>query len=668
MAGADARGPRLREAASMVRAMKACCPAAGAPPDSVLRFAAWHLRLELPGVLRARDARRLASIGLKPDYVAALLRSFSGAAATRVGHVAELLSTGLSTALAVKAHDQWGADAAAAVRADPYGTVHALGGTLADADAVAGDAALGDAVVGHARWALLVAKRQGHTMLPTASLVARLRTQHPAASVDDIRQALADGVGAGRLAVVGPPLDDVEGIADPEVARVEAGVATDILKRAREAHLGDVDLAGSGLTDEQVVAARAVSAASLSVLTGGPGTGKSTVVRALVRALGEDRCLLTAPTGRAARNVGGNTVHSASGGRLLRRRPLQETTRADVPDDLLLMVVDEASMLTTELMVGVLSLAPPTCHVVLVGDADQLPPVGPGAVLQDLLDSGAVPVGRLLVNHRCGDGIQRLAEAVRAGDVAAVQPGDGVELVDVDAAPDSPTSAACVAVAEAVRHRAQVLTPHNSAKDVLNRAVQAAVRPRVPVRGTAFMDSLRGVAGTLTCDDRGRATLAFPGRSMDLRIDEALVVSAPDPRHAMMDGDLVMALKNQNKKRLRPGEVSACNGDVGVLRLGSRPTVEFADGTSEFPKLDGWLSLAYAATVHKFQGSECDAVVISLSRCASSWDRTLLYTAITRARSRVVVLGTRQELRAAVACARPRRHSALRVLLQTAVT
>jgi len=154
----------------------------------------------------------------------------------------------------------------------------------------------------------------------------------------------------------------------------------------------------------------------------------------------------------------------------------------------------------------------------------------------------------------------------------------------------------------------------------------------------------------------------FDDKSLCMPVDQALTITAP--RQAMLVGDAVMVLKNQNKKRVREGEVSACNGDVGVLcRPAPKPAVTFGDGSrADFPSED-WLSLAYAATVHKFQGSECDAVVIPIAQCASSWDRTLLYTALTRARSRVVILGTAEELRSAVARTRPRRHSALRLLL-----
>lgn len=659
-----AKDPKVREAACMVRALKACCQVPGQlPSQAVLRVAAWQLCLDLPDVLRRRDRKHLAAAtGLKPEYIAALLRSFPDSMAVhRLKCGVGLMLDGLAPRLVPAALERWNTEAPDRLARDPYSAVHEIKGTVEEADAFA-KPAFADRVVGHARWALLSAKKEGHTMLPTRQVVKKLAwSQGPGVDVDAIRQALADGVSAGgKLAVVGPP-DDEEGIADPDVFRDEAMVATEVKKRLAPGHVMQLDMSDHAfLTESQIEAVKVVCAAGISVLTGGPGTGKSTVVRALVQAVGEDTCLLTAPTGRAARNVGGNTVHSASGGRLLKRRPLQEIDRTDVPTDLRLLVVDEASMLTTELMLGVLNLAPPGCHVVLVGDADQLPPVGTGNVFVDLLASGVVPVSRLTHNHRSQGHVQRLAAAVLAGDVSTFDFGD--VLVDVQTTRD----AVRAAVQEVVRCGAQVLTPINAARAVLNRAVQSAMRDvpfvtRVEVAGVPA-----GCQGTFKTSE-GVTTLTFQGSrpQLQLPVDSALSVTrTPTGTELLLPGDLVMALKNQNK-RTKPGEISACNGDIGSLlrrTAAGKPVVQFADGVSEFAS-DDWLTLAYVATVHKFQGSECDVVVIPLAQSAALWDRQLLYTAITRARERVVLLGTRQDVQTAASRCRPARHSALRRLL-----
>lgn len=658
----------------MVRAMRAACPHPRLlPSQQVMRLAAWELRLELPSVLRARDTKRLAAAGLNRDYAAVLLRAFPDAKAVdRLVAAVELLDARVPPRLVTPALDEWGLDAPARVRRDPYGAMHELKATLDDALAVARPATPVDRVVGETRWWLLVARRDGHTMLPTTTLLHKLRTC--GVPERDVRQALADAVSRGELALVGPP-DATEAVTDAETFANERRVAADIRTRASQKFMDPVDLGHTDLTPQQLDAAAVVASAGLSVLTGGPGTGKSTVVRALVAAVGEDKCLLTAPTGRAARNVGGNTVHSASGGRLLKRRPLQETSRADVPDDLALMVVDEASMLSTELMQGVLALAPPRCHVVLVGDADQLPPVACGNVLHDLVESGAVPVARLTYNHRCCGDVQALAAGVLAG--APVVPdtsSDAVRLVPADSS--GAAMRAVVAEVAAAKARGEalpsVLTPHNATRTLLNRAIQSAVMPQVGVLASPACVSwglAAGEPGSLRTDAEGQATFRAAGQTIRLPIDDMLsLVRCPGGRaETLLAGDAVMALKNQNKKRLGAGEVSACNGDIGVFVRGglgsSRAVVAFGDATAEFPKLDGWLTLAYAATVHKFQGSECDAVVLPVAGGGATWDRTLLYTAITRARQRVVLVGTRRDVELVAARRRPGRHSVLRVLL-----
>jgi exodeoxyribonuclease V alpha subunit len=482
-----------------------------------------------------------------------------------------------------------------------------------------------------------------------------------------VRAALVRARDEKRIVVVGAPVNDDEGLAEPEVAGAEQRIADEAKRRAssrRSEVTAAMDRLGDHLTAEQVDAARIILGADLAILTGGPGTGKSTLVRAVVGALGQDRCLLTAPTGRAARGIGGSTVHSASGGRLL-RRPLQETSAADVPPDVELVVVDEASMLTTELMIGVFSLAPARCRVLLVGDPDQLPPVGAGNVFQDLLASGLVPTARLTYNHRSATAVQRMAQDVLEGRVPA-----GIRLLRAAFAGEGMRHV--VRVVGSAPAASQVLTPQNATRELLNRALQSAIRD-VPVRmrdgawwGVADRGTLR------TASQTAQATIRFetghgPGRrsSLDMTVDDALsVCDAVDP---LLPGDAVMVLKNQNKKRLYPGQISACNGDVGELvSAGPKPVVRFEDGTSEFPSREGWLTLAYAATVHKFQGSECDHVVLPVY-AESTWDRHMLYTAITRAREGVTFVGTEDGLRRIVDRVRPPRHSCLAKMLRARV-
>lgn len=665
----------VREAACVLRAIHATCPLPSQLPGTpVLRLAALGLRLTLPDVIRTKSSKRLAAAGLVPQYASRLLRAFPAKEdADRLDVATHLLLKGLPAKYVREALDIWDSDALARVTADPYGCMFELKGTLDDADAMAAAMSLDDRVVQHAKWLLRSAKKDGHTMLPTAHLVTKLHARAKASdesvSVDDVRMALVRAREANMLAVVGQAHDDDEGLADPETVVAEQRIAAEVKKRVACTHREPLDPGALAdtldvtLTPEQLRAIQAVWASSLSILTGPPGTGKTTVVRAMVSLLGEHTCLLTAPTGRAARGIGGSTVHSASGGRLLTRRPLQETTKADVPQDLELMVVDEASMLTTELMLGVLNLAPSGCHILLVGDPDQLPPVGSGNVLQDLLASGLVPTTRLGHNHRSVTEVQRIAADILAGRVP-----QGIDLLRATTA-EQGMRHVVASVGDGWSAR-QVLTPHNAQRILLNRALQSCIR-EVPIRahGTRVPGIPAGSRGTLRTASDGISTLRFDGKEpLTLAVDQALSITTPcDP--ALPD-DAVMVLKNQNKKRLLPGQVSACNGDVGVLvRATPKAIVRFgsqggsAPPVSEFPGMDGWLTLAYAATVHKFQGSECERVVLPVYT-AYSWDRQLLYTAVTRAKEGVVFVGTRADLAAIVARQRPSRHSVLSKLLR----
>jgi exodeoxyribonuclease V alpha subunit len=653
---------RVREAASMVRAMKAVCSSPqGLPGLPALRLAALTLRMDLPASLLSKDADgRLKRTGMPQDYVRALIRSFPDKDSTdKLAAGAELLLANLPPKYVRAALDLWGPNGALRrVSEEPYAAVWHLGGQVADADAVARGVGRRADDVAHGRvtWALLSAAKRGDTMVPVSDALWAMGGQ---ASGQATLQRLND---AGRVVVVTHA--GAQYVVSPDALQAENVVAAAVRERARRAHLA-VDAAAleeGGLTAEQVGALQAVCSASIGVLTGGPGTGKTRCVRALVEALGASRCMLTAPTGRAARNLNGSTVHSASGGQLLRRRPLQETSKADVPTDLQLLVVDEASMLTTELMTGVLNLAPPTCHVLLVGDPDQLPPIGTGNVLCDLIESRACPVASLTTNHRSCGAVTELARRVLAGQT------EGVEVVECES--QGECLRACVKAA--VGRGAQVLAPINATRALYNRALQSAFRSaRVTMRVDDYGGVAEGTAGTMTTDADGMSTLLFGNTTVTAKVDSALSVTRPIGGVGVeyfARGDTVMVTKNQNKKRLSRGEVSACNGDIGTLVrppvLGVKPLVDFGDGAvAEFPTTTGWLTLGYAATVHKFQGSECRIVALPLD---TTWDRQLLYTAITRAQDEALLLGTREQLRFILAKQRPPRRSALLALLGAA--
>lgn len=641
----------IREAAAVYRGIHAACARPDKLPSThVMRYVALHVRADLPQALKTRDVGRFTAAKLTRAHAASFFAAFPAPDdAARLDTAIKLLRLRLPVKHVARALELWSTAAPDRVGRDPYGCMWELKATLDEADALAAAAMTPKGRIAcHAKWLLRAAKKEGHTMLPLTfllpKLLARGQREVQGLTAAGVLQCIAEdddlvcvGEGEGR------------GVADVDIARDEAFVAKEVRKRLGRSFLEPVDV-DPALTEEQRLACKVVFDSSISIITGPPGTGKTTVVRALVEALGPDVCVLTAPTGRAARNVGGATIHSTSGGQLL-RRPIQETTKADIPEGAKLLVADESSMLTTELMTGLLNLAPPTCHVVLVGDADQLAPVGCGNVFKDLLHH--VPVAELTHNHRCSTAIQRLAHAVmRGGDPLE---GEGVRLVEVATSAEGVRAVVDLCAAEPSR---QVLVPHNAFRHTLNRALQSCQRA-VPVEcvDPEQWGFPRGAKGTLSTAADGASTLVFGAKSLTLPVDQALTITRP--LEPILPNDLVMVLKNQNKKQLRPGEASACNGDVGVLvRAHPKAIVKLFGKTTEFPGVDGWLTLAYAATVHKFQGSECDRVVIPVFN-AVMWDRHLLYTAVTRARAEVVLVGSWASVKAISQRVRADRNSAL---------
>ena len=360
------------------------------------------------------------------------------------------------------------------------------------------------------------------------------------------------------------------------------------------------------------------------MITGGPGTGKTTLVRGILAAVAEDglRVALAAPTGRAARRLAESTGREARTlHRLLEADPERGFRRhRGRPLEAELVIVDEASMIDTQLMAALLEALPPTAALLLVGDVDQLPSIGAGQVLADVIGSGAVPVVRLteIFRQAAESGIVRNAHRINRGELPAFAraedgPGDcyGIRVAD----PEDTQAKLLDLILHRIPERfgldpvndVQVLTPVNrgrSGTQALNELLQAHLNPDPPL--------------VLT---RGQGRLAL--------------------------GDKVMQLENDYDREVY-------NGDVGrVTAIDQRAqTLEVTmDGrrlTYAADELDR-LAIAYAVTVHKAQGSEYPAVVLPLLRQHGRMlRRNLLYTAITRARRLVVLLTEPEALERAV--------------------
>ncbi|SDN72925.1 AAA family ATPase [Geodermatophilus sp. DSM 45219] len=557
-----------------------------------------------------------------------LFSSFLSAAPT-YEVVALLVGAGLEAKLASSAADALGNDAARRLRDDPWALLGLTGVTLADADRLAiavlpgadrQDTRRGRAIVAQT---LRTATRDGHTVLPADLVVAALRAE----GVADPAAAVVAAVESGEVLEHEPPEPeydedaDVEELPEPDPAlrtlslarygMAEEAVAENVARLAataeRIADPAAVRSVAKGLDDAQKQAVAQVLGAGVSLLTGGPGTGKSRTVAAVVELLQAKgtEVALAAPTGRAAKRLEELTDHPAvTVHRLLGAQGTSGgfARNEEWPLDADVVVVDEASMLDVELTAALLEACPDGTHLLLVGDPAQLPSIGPGHVLGDLIDSRAVPVTELTTLYRQAEGgaIARLANAVRAGDLPPVDSPDR-EVVVVPAGGS----------AEASRRVVQLVT------DSIPRALgidPATVQVVTPVH--------RGPAGTIELNKALKAELN-PGEGTVWGFDV---------------GDRVVATANHLD--LEP--TGFANGEVGVVTGTGDGTldVDFASGpvtVSGSAMSD--LRHGWAITVHRAQGSEWPGVVVVLPPEAGGMlSRPLVYTALTRAQRHLSIV------------------------------
>ncbi|GGZ57577.1 ATP-dependent RecD-like DNA helicase [Streptomyces inusitatus] len=562
-----------------------------------------------------------------------------------------LQGVGVSTSIAVRIYKKYEDASISVVKNQPYrlaADVWGIGFLTADriAQAVGIPHDSPERVKAGLQYALSQSTDQGHCFLPEEKLIAdgvKLLQVDTGLVIDCLAELAADEEGVVRETVPAPdggePLTAVY-LVPFHRAEISLSAQLHRLLRAPDDRLPafqDVawdkaltwlaERTGTELAPEQEAAVRLALTSRVAVLTGGPGCGKSFTVRSVVELARAKRAkvVLAAPTGRAAKRLSeltgaeASTVH-----RLLELRPGGDAAYdRDRPLDADLVVVDEASMLDLLLANKLVKAVAPGAHLLLVGDVDQLPSVGAGEVLRDLLaEGGPVPSVRLTKIFRQAQqsGVVTNAHRINSGEQPIT-----TGLTDF------------FFFAEEETEDAGRLTV-----DVAARRIPAkfGLDPRRDIQVLAPMH--RGPAGAGTLNGL---------------LQQAITPARPDLAEKRMGGrvfrvgDKVTQIRNNYEK----GENGVFNGTVGVvtsLNVDDQRLTVLTDEDEEIPydfdELDE-LAHAYAVTIHRSQGSEYPAVVIPVT--TGAWmmlQRNLLYTAVTRAKKLVVLVGSRKAIGQAV--------------------
>jgi exodeoxyribonuclease V alpha subunit len=608
--------------------------------------------------------------GIGPRRIQLIRESWSEQKAVR-SIMVFLQSHGVGTARAVRIYKQYGDQAIDLVRANPYRLATDIWGVgFKHADQLADKLGIDRSSPLRARAALRYVlqqlSNQGHCGFPEGSVVdqtaeltgiahdvVHLAVEQERSEGDLVREVQSTSAGEETWLFLKP------------LFLAEVGVARAIRTLREGPHpLPALDMPAAlrwvekkmalELAATQRDAIRQAATQKVLVITGGPGVGKTTLVSGILEVFAARglRCALCAPTGRAAKRLGETTGREARTiHRLLEFDPALGDFKRDRGNhlDLDLLIVDEVSMVDVVLMNQLLRAVPPWACLVLVGDVDQLPSVGPGTVLADVIASRAVPVVRLTeIFRQAGQSrIVRAAHLVNHGEIPESDSQDRLGdfyIVEVGS-PETIVNRMITLIRERIPARfgldplkdVQVLTPMNRSElgaRNLNSRLQEVLNPShlltpgpLPQRGRG---DKRGFSSSPMGERTGGKGAEVERFGWRFRLGDKVLQTVNDYQKEVFNGDI--------------GRVSK----IDTFEQEMTVAYETKEVVYSFGELDE-LALAYALTVHKSQGSEYPAVVIPLhSQHYLMLQRNLLYTGITRGKKLVVLVGTRKALATAV--------------------
>ncbi len=561
-----------------------------------------------------------------------------------------LHSHGVSTSRAVRIHKVYGEKAIEQVRQNPYALARDIPGIgFKTADQIALKSGIppnsllrAEAALNHL---LQEAAAHGHCALPVQDLLTQAY-ELLAIEENNLPKALDRSVQSGDL--VREFIPDGDLVYLPYLKQAEEEIA----QRIKTLRIGGngyprIDLekamawyqekTGQILANTQRAAVELVVSNRSTIITGGPGVGKTTIVKAILSILcaKKVRCLLCAPTGRAAKRLSETTGQTAKTiHRLLEiKGPNRFERNENNPLEVDLLIVDECSMVDVCLMQHLLRAVPPGANLLLVGDVDQLPSVGPGAVLASLIQSGLLPVVTLTEVFRQAAHSQIILNAHRINQ--GLLPETTPKGIDTDF------------------YFVERETP-----DSILQLVLEMVKTRIPAK--LGCDPVRDIQ--VLCP-MNRGSLGV--REMNQRLQE--VLNPPQEGVPQVEkygtvfrvGDKVIQMQNDYDKEVFNGDIGQIT-EIDSVDQAVRVLFDQREALYEFGELDE-MALAYAVTIHKSQGSEFPVVVIPLAmQHYVMLQRNLVYTGITRGRRLVLVAGQKKALAMAVKNQRQEpRHSGL---------